>query len=1229
MALTHDPVTDTYTINSVDANQDEIEVTIKPGHSSSSRRKTFNKKVFPDSGASICLGGTQHLEEFDMLPQELIPCNKTISVVGGGTLPCLGYINVEFTVNGTTTKQRLYICEKIDRIFFSKDACIETFILPSTFPQPLPALKFMQQKDNVYPLNQHATPFQPRTKPPTAVMSVHFQKSAVPKRVLGEGNRRAPPSRPKQIPHPPVESSIPLLRKYIVDNFRDSALDRSPPFPKMKTTKGHIHLQPNAIPFAVHSPIPIPHHEKTIVKTMLDQYVERGIITPVPIGTPVEWCALMVLGRKKDGSPRITVDFQHLNKQCFRETHHTEPPFHLASRVPPNTKKTVLDATDSYHSVELDEESQLLTMFITEWGRYMYLRVPQGFFAAGDIFTSRYDNITKDISNKVKIVDDALLHSTDIEQSFWDTWDFLTLCAENGVTINEEKLQFCLDEVEFAGLTISNEGITPAKSILAAISDFPLPTDLTSARSWFGLVNQVSWAYSISPIMEPFRDLIKPNHVFYWDETLTKLFETSKQEILSKISDGVRSFELGRRTAIQTDWCKHGIGYLLLQKHCVCANKDNVRCCPDGWKLIYAGSRFTKDAETRYKPTEGEALAIAWGLEHSRMFTLGCTDLLVSTDHKPLLGIFNDRDLNSIKNPRIQDFKEATLAWRFNIAHNPGKWHKGPDAVSRQPSPLLAVTLASKPTKQTLPSDELDEPGEERILSAGLSNLFSASNSAISLDDIRSEGGKDQLYSTLIRAIQEGFPSSRSKTEPQLREFWEVRERLFTQDNIVYMDQRVVIPAKLRKLILESLHSANQGVSGMRRRANATVYWPGMSTSISNYRVNCQDCQQNAPSQPAEPIIMSPPPEWPFQQVCMDYFFVGEHAYLVIVDRYSGWPSVFHFRPGQTTATHLLAVLRNHFATFGIPEESSSDGGPQFESQAFRTFLRTWGIHFRLSSVGYAQSNGRAEVGVKTMKRLIHNNISPDGSLNNDKILTALLEYRNTPLPDTKLSPAQILFHRQLRDGIPTHREQYRLHKKWIIAADERERLFAKKNRAIEQYYNKHTRSLSELSVGTPVLIQGKNKKWTKQGIIVEALKYRQYRVKVSGSGRSTLQNRRFLRPFYTTKSAAPQQLTTPTHLHPTATLPKPGTIVELSMSNNLVTQPTSIPTHTHEQPDLHPTDNTQEVSSQPPEERDRSDSQNIPHQRIPQRVPRSLRNLATYNKPGLREQPMQPEGRR
>ena len=71
----------------------------------------------------------------------------------------------------------------------------------------------------------------------------------------------------------------------------------------MKTKEGHIYLKPDAVPRAVYSPIPVPHHEKERVKALLDQYVERGIIAPVPLGTPVVWCAAMVLGKIKMDPP--------------------------------------------------------------------------------------------------------------------------------------------------------------------------------------------------------------------------------------------------------------------------------------------------------------------------------------------------------------------------------------------------------------------------------------------------------------------------------------------------------------------------------------------------------------------------------------------------------------------------------------------------------------------------------------------------------------------------------------------------------------------------------------------------------------------------------------------------------------------------------------------------------------------------------------------------------------
>ena len=215
------------------------------------------------------------------------------------------------------------------------------------------------------------------------------------------------------------------------------------------------------------------------------------------------------------------------------------------------------------------------------------------------------------------------------------------------------KFQFCEQTVEFAGVTITPNGVVPSQKLLSAICEFPTPTDLTSARSWFGLVNQVAWAYAISPVMQPFRTL-KPNQKFYWDEHLEILCETSKKVIINLVKRDVQAFDITRKTRIQSDWSKDGLGYLL-QKYYKCSELTPML---RGWlETFFASSRFTKDAESRYAPTEGEALAVAWALQHSRLFTPGCEDLLVAIDHKPLLGIFNNRDLGSIKNPRIQTIK--------------------------------------------------------------------------------------------------------------------------------------------------------------------------------------------------------------------------------------------------------------------------------------------------------------------------------------------------------------------------------------------------------------------------------------------------------------------------------------------------------------------------------------------------------------------------------------------
>ena len=70
--------------------------------------------------------------------------------------------------------------------------------------------------------------------------------------------------------------------------------------------------------------------------------------------------------------------------------------------------------------------------------------------------------------------------------------------------------------------------------------------------------------------------------------------------------------------------------------------------------------------------------------------------------------------------------------------------------------------------------------------------------------------------------------------------------------------------------------------------------------------------------------------------------------------------------------------------------------------------------------------------------------------------------------------------------------------------------------------YDRTAHTLPPLNVGTYVALQDPHNRWNRTGRIVEALADRQYRVRVDGSGRITLRNRRFLKLIQSKVSGTP-----------------------------------------------------------------------------------------------------------
>ena len=967
--------------------------------------KPTKATIVADSGCQSSLMGLKYMYKLGLKKSCLIPVKGKMSAINGEGINILGavFLRLEGTDESTgqavQTAVMVHVSESTEKFYISCQAMRELGIIPHDFPKV------------------HARV----TNAATSNNEVEMASCGCPKHSM-------PPERPDSLPFDATEENVDAMRSWLLDRFSSSTFNRCPhqPLPMMKGDPIKIHIDPDATPKPVFTAATVPIHWREEVQAQLNQDVALGIIEPVPAGVPTTWQARMHVVAKHDGTPRRTVDLRALNTHCKRETQHVVPPYKQARSVPAGGYRTVTDCWNGYHSCPLAEEDRHLTTFITEWGRYRYCVAPQGFMAAGDGYNQRYDNLIAHIPRKSKCVDDTIMWDEILEEHWWRIIDFLILLGKNGIILNPKDFQFCQREVKFAGFFITEEDVKPLPKYLDAIRNFPRPSNISEIRSWFGLVNQVSHYAKLTDMMSPFKPLLSPKTRFRWDDVLERAFQQSKLEIVKAIEEGVKIFDPSRITTLSPDWSKTGIGYFLYQKYCNCPSFTTT-CCTNGWRITLAGSRFLHKAERNYWPVEGEALAVAWALEDSKFFTLGCSNLHIQTDHRPLVKLLGDRTLDEIDNRRLINLKEKTMAWRFEIHHVPGRSIPAPDATSRSPhdrsnDDTLLEESDSFERSTALAAirvvHEVDDM-ETCVVAAARSSL--PNMQAVTWERVRDETSRDIHLLQLIDMAEQGFPVSSQHISPQLLPYWRFRDELSVVDGVLMYGLRAVIPPKLRDEVCSHLHSAHQGVSQMQNRASECVFWPGITSDIQAARNRCTTCNINAPSQaklpPAEPFV----PTSPFQAIATDYFQLQGKSYLLSVDRFSNWPDLREataHTPDAGTAG-LIKAYRELFATFGVPEHLSSDGDPAYTSHAFKAFMKTWGIKHRLSSAYHPQSNGRAEVAVKGMKRLLRDNIRSNGELDTDAVTRGILQLRNTPETDSGLSPAQVLLGRTLRDTLP------------------------------------------------------------------------------------------------------------------------------------------------------------------------------------------------------------------
>lgn len=242
------------------------------------------------------------------------------------------------------------------------------------------------------------------------------------------------------------------------------------------------------------------------------------------------------------------------------------------------------------------------------------------------------------LSNVVKIVDDNAVFSRNITEHIVHVRSFLQCCREKGIHLNENKFNFAKEELEFAGVVLSKEGYRMQDKIVKAIQEFPKPSNISELRSFQGMAEQLSkHNIRVTEAMTPLRPLLKKGTVFQFDEEMERGFVKAK-EILSS-QETLAFYRPGAKMQLHTDAAnKFGLGFALQQLQ------------PDGfYKPIQVGSRVLQAAEKNYAPIELELCGLVWAVSQCKTFLIGADQFLVFTDHKPLIGIWNNKRLDGYK----------------------------------------------------------------------------------------------------------------------------------------------------------------------------------------------------------------------------------------------------------------------------------------------------------------------------------------------------------------------------------------------------------------------------------------------------------------------------------------------------------------------------------------------------------------------------------------------------
>ena len=358
----------------------------------------------------------------------------------------------------------------------------------------------------------------------------------------------------------------------------------------------------------------------------------------------------------------------------------------------------------------------------------------------------------------------------------------------------------------------------------------------------------------------------------------------------------LRYYSLRDEVTIQCDASQTGLGAALLQNGQPVANS----------------SRVLTSTETHYAQIEKELLAIVFACQHYDAFIYGRERVLVETDHKPLVLIMQ-KPLYQAPS-RLQRMLLKLQRYNIKLTYKQGKHMYVADTLS---CTYLQDTNCSKFVHSLESTD----------------HTLSLSLTAARLQQVKHASRDDPVLQQLQQTIRSRWPSNKGALSDCLHPYFDFRDQLVTQDELVFKGSLVVIPAALRKEMMATVHATRMGMEGCIRRARDCMFWPRMSTELCEYISKCDVCLAHRPVQGKEPLIQHDVSDRPWSKIGVDICGMRGRLLLVVCDYYSNYIEVENLSKTNTGA--VTKAWKIMHARYGVPDTVITDNGPGSHHKSF------------------------------------------------------------------------------------------------------------------------------------------------------------------------------------------------------------------------------------------------------------------------------------------------------